>query len=173
MKRKIVQVVLAATLVGVGLSGCASSGPSRYHSRDVGRATSVEFGTVLASRPIEIKGEGALPGGAIGGLAGGLAMSNVGQGTGNVAAVAGGAIAGMFLGAMVGQAVSDRVGVEYTITMTDGRTMVIAQDQAKEDRVFNPGEAVMVQTDVDYQRVLAADHLPDTIKPPKTVKIQK
>lgn len=172
MKRNVVHLVLAAALTGAALSGCASSGQSQYNSRDVGRATSVEFGTVLASRPIEIKGEGALPGGAIGGLAGGLAMSNVGQGTGNTAAIAGGALAGMFLGAMVGQAVTDRVGVEYTVTMTNGKTVVIAQEQAKEDRVFNPSDPVMIQTGVDYQRVLAADHLPDTIKAPKTVKIQ-
>ena len=160
--------LLGAMLV---LAGCATQGQSRYSHQDVGRATVVEFGTVVASRPVDIKGQNTGAGGLVGATAGGLALSNVGQGTGNLAAVLGGALVGGVLGAVAEQAVSDRVGIEYTITLANGKTITMAQEQAQEDRVFAPGERVMVQTSGTYQRVLAADHLPNQIARPQGIKV--
>ncbi|MGQ9371736.1 outer membrane lipoprotein [Azospirillum sp. A39] len=165
----------AATLTvaaAIALGGCATQGQSRYSYQDVGRASLVEFGTVLASRPVDITGRNTGAGGLVGATAGGLAMSNVGQGTGNAAAIIGGALVGAVAGAMAEQAMSDRVGIEYTLTLANGKTLTIVQEQAQGDRVFAPGDAVMVQSSGTYQRVLAADHLPAEITRPKEVKIK-
>lgn len=160
----------ALCLVG-GLSGCATQGQSRYSFQDVGRASTVEFGTVVASRQVDIKGQNTGVGGVIGGTAGGLAMSNVGGGTGNVAAILGGILVGAAIGAMTEQAASDRVGIEYTITLANGKTITIVQEQAAEDRILNPSERVMVQANGSYQRVLPADHLPNQIARPQGIKV--
>jgi len=159
-------VVLAATL-----SGCATQGQSRYSYQDVGRASVVEFGTVLASRPIDIRGQNTGAGGLVGATAGGLAMSNVGRGTGNAAAIIGGAVVGAMVGAAAEQAMSDRVGIEYVITLANGKTITIVQEQAQGDRVFIPGERVMVQASGTYQRVLSAGHLPTEVNRPRDIKI--
>lgn len=162
--------VLSVFLAGM-LAGCATQGQSRYSYQDVGRATSVEFGTVVASRPVDIKGQNTGVGGAVGATAGGLAMSNVGQGSGNVAAIVGGALLGAVVGALAEQAASDRVGIEYVITLANGKTITIVQEQAAQDRVFGPSERVMVQISGNYQRVLPADHLPNQIARPQGIKV--
>lgn len=163
---------VCALLVGAALiSGCATQGQNRYSHQDVGRTTSVEFGTVLATRQVEIQGRNTGVGGALGATAGGLAMSNVGAGTGNIAAIIGGAVVGAAAGALAEQAMSDRMGFEYVVTLANGKTITIVQEQGRNERVFGPGDAVMVQASGTYQRVLSAEHLPSTINRPKTVKI--
>ncbi|AWU95903.1 hypothetical protein DM194_12920 (plasmid) [Azospirillum ramasamyi] len=120
---------------------------------------------------MDIRGQNTGVGGVVGGTAGGLAMSNVGQGSGNVAAILGGVLVGAAIGAMAEQAASDRVGVEYTITLANGKTITIVQEQAAGDRVFSPSERVMVQANGTYQRVLPADHLPNQIARPQGIKV--
>ncbi len=155
----------------LSLGACATQGQSRYGYRDVGQTTSVAFGTVLASRPVDIRGQNTGAGGVIGAGAGGLAMSNVGRGTGNVAAIFGGAVVGGLAGAAAEQAISDRTGIEYVVTLASGQTITIAQDQAPGDPVFGPGQRVMVQTSGSYQRVLSASHLPTEVSRPKDIKV--
>lgn len=164
-------------LAGVGLGilammpGCATQGQSRYSHQEVGRASQVAFGTVLAARQVDITGENTGAGGLVGATAGGLAMSNVGSGNGNIAAILGGVVVGAVAGAVAEQALSDRVGLEYVITLANGKTITIVQEQAATDQVFGPGDAVMVQTSGTYQRVLSATHLPEEITRPKEVRI--
>lgn len=164
-------------LAGMGLAllammpGCATQGQSRYSHQEVGRASQVAFGTVLAARQVDITGENTGAGGLVGATAGGLAMSNVGSGNGNVAAILGGVVVGAVAGAVAEQALSDRVGLEYVITLANGKTITIVQEQAASDQIFGPGDAVMVQTSGTYQRVLSASHLPDEITRPKEVRI--
>lgn len=161
-------VLLAAA---AALSGCATQGQNRYSYQDVGRATAVEFGTIIASRPVDIKGQNTGVGGAVGAAAGGLALSNVGRGSGNLAAILGGALVGAAAGAIAEQAMSDRVGIEYVVTLANGKTITIVQEQAQGDKVFGPGERVMVQTSGTYQRVLPAEHLPTAVNRPKDIKV--
>ena len=168
---KLMIPVAASICLVASLTGCATQGQSRYSFQDVGRASVVEFGTVVASRQVDIRGQNTGVGGVVGGTAGGLAMSNVGQGSGNVAAILGGVLVGAAIGAMAEQAASDRVGVEYTITLANGKTITIVQEQAAGDRVFSPSERVMVQANGTYQRVLPADHLPNQIARPQGIKV--
>lgn len=163
-------MIAVVVLAGL-LAGCATQGQSRYSERDVGRASVVEFGTVIQARQVDIRGENSGIGGMVGGAAGGIAMSGVGQGSGNAAAILGGVVAGALLGAMAEQAMSDRVGIEYIVTLANGSTVTIVQDQPPEDRVFQPGNRVMVQTSGSYRRVLAADHLPTQVNRPAGIKV--
>ncbi|MFP5513018.1 MAG: hypothetical protein ACLGJC_08050 [Alphaproteobacteria bacterium] len=169
--RKLLISAATSICLAASLTGCATQGQSRYSFQDVGRASAVEFGTVVASRQVDIRGQNTGVGGVVGGTAGGLAMSNVGQGSGNVAAILGGVLVGAAIGAMAEQAASDRVGIEYTITLANGKTITIVQEQAAGDRVFNPSERVMVQANGTYQRVLPADHLPNQIARPQGIKV--
>jgi len=163
--------LLAAAVLAAGLAGCATQGQNRYSYQDVGHASIVEFGTVLSSRQVEINGRNTGLGAGVGAAAGGIALSNVGQGSGNAAAILGGVVAGAVIGAVAEQAAADRVGIEYIITLANGKTITIVQEQVKGDRVFVPGDAVMVQESGTYQRVLPADQLPSQITKPKSVKI--
>ncbi len=172
--RQSMKCGLAAAILGVAalsLGACASQSQNRYSYRDVGQATSVEFGTVMATRPVDITGQNTGAGGLVGGAAGGLAMSNVGKGSGNVAAILGGALVGAVAGAVAEQAISDRTGIEYVVTLATGRTITIVQEQAANEPVFGPGQRVMVQTNGTYQRVLSADHLPTETSRPKGIKV--
>lgn len=154
-----------------GLTGCVTQGQNRYSFQDVGRASVVEFGAIVAVRQVDIRGQNTGLGGVVGGTAGGLAMSNVGHGTGNAAAIIGGVLVGAALGAIAEQAASDRIGVEYSITLANGKTITIVQEQAAGDRIFAPADRVMVQANGTYQRVLTADHLPNQIARPQGIKV--
>lgn len=166
---KPLAIALVASLVAVG--GCAFSTQNRYNYRDVGQASVVEFGTVLASRPIEITGENTGLGGVVGTGAGAAIGTQIGQGTGRIAGGLAGAAVGALAGAVIEQALANHSGIEYTIALANGKTVVIAQNLGSDDVVFPPGEPVMVQANGSYQRVLSARNLPDQVARPKTVKV--
>ncbi|TWA69540.1 outer membrane lipoprotein SlyB [Azospirillum baldaniorum] len=169
MKRGLAAAMLGLTVLSLG--ACAGQSQNRYSYRDVGQATSVEVGTVMATRPVDIQGQNTGVGGLVGGAAGGLALSNVGKGSGNVAAILGGAVVGAVAGAVAEQAISDRTGIEYVVTLATGRTITIVQEQGADEPVFGPGQRVMVQTNGTYQRVLSADHLPTETSRPEGIKV--
>jgi outer membrane lipoprotein SlyB len=165
--------VVAVMLLALGaLAGCQHPGQNVYSSREVGRATSVNFGTVLAVREIAIKGEQTGLGAATGGAIGGVAGSQFGRSGGKVASTLGGVLVGGLAGAATEQAIADRRGLEYTVTLQSGTTLTIAQERAAGDRILQPGERVMVQMSGTHQRVLPADQLPTEIKRPVGVTVK-
>ena len=163
--------VASALLLGA-LTGCVSSSQSRYNHNEVGRATVVEFGKVVAARPIEITGKNSGAGAVAGGTAGGLIGTQIGSGNGGLAGVLGGIIVGAAAGGLAEQLASNRQGIEYTIVLSNGKTVVVAQESGEKDRVFAAGERVMVQASGPYQRVLATDHLPEEIERPKGIAVR-
>lgn len=167
--RSSIIILLATTAI---LAGCAKQpGQNQYGYQDVGQTALVEFGTVVNAREVGITGRNTGAGALLGAGAGAGAGAYVGNGSGNAWAIAGGAIAGAVAGAAIEQAAADCTGIEYTITKENGQTVTIVQNQNKEDRVFQAGERVMVQTSGSYQRVLPAEHLPEQIKRPKGIKV--
>lgn len=185
------QKIIAALLLALTLGACANTSQNTYNAAEVGKATTVTFGTILGARQVDIKGENTGLG-AIGGAAVGAGVgTEFGQGTGNAWATGLGAVAGLAAGALAEQELADRKGIEYTLTLESGETLTIVQEQAPTDRVFSAGERVMVQSNCPamtekarndmettwlarcdgYQRILPASHLPDTIKRPKGVKV--
>src|SRR4051794_39249430 len=100
-------LALAATLV---LASCAQPGQNRYGFQDVGRPTAVEFGTLIASREVEITGQNRGVGAMAGVTGGAIAGAGVGGGRGQLGAVLIGALVGGLAGHAVEQAVADHKG---------------------------------------------------------------
>jgi outer membrane lipoprotein SlyB len=168
----MIREIIALGLAGIILAGCARhEGQSQYSYSEVGQSTLVEFGTVVSSRDVGITGRNSGAGALVGAGVGAGAGSYVGSGSGRGWGVAGGAVAGAIAGAVAEQAAADRKGIEYTITKENGRTVTIVQEINPEDKVFQPGARVMVQTSGSYQRVLPTDTLPEQIKRPKGIKV--
>jgi outer membrane lipoprotein SlyB len=126
------------------LSGCQNYNASaqNYTYGEVQREQIVRTGVVTAVVPITIdagksSGVGLLAGGALGGVAG----NAVGGGSGRAIATVGGAI----LGALAGNAVENRTntesGLQITVRLDNGQTVVIAQAA---DIPITPGQRVQV-----------------------------
>lgn len=165
------QSLLAVALLALTLGACANTSQNTYNAAEVGKATTVTFGTVLGARQVDIKGDNTGVG-AIGGAAVGAGVgSEFGSGTGNAWATGLGAVAGLAAGALAEQEIANRQGIEYTLTLESGETLTIVQEMQTGERILATGERVMVQDYGKYQRVLAASHLPETIKRPKGVKV--
>lgn len=162
---------LALLLLAVTITACASASQNTYDAAEVGKAKPVTFATVLGSRVVNIKGENSGLGLLGGGAAGAGVGSEFGTGTGNAWATAAGAVAGAAAGYLAEQEINNRDGVEYTLTLETGETLNIVQELKEGEPVFPNGARVMVQDYGKYQRVLAADHLPEAIKRPKGVKV--
>jgi outer membrane lipoprotein SlyB len=169
MRRSRLALALLAALV---LPGCQRSGQNTYSASEVGYARAVDFGTVVAVREVAIKGEQTGIGAAVGGAAGGVAGAAFGHGIGNVASTLGGVLLGGLAGAGAEQAIGDRTGLEYTVTMQNGSTIQVVQNRNEGDRVLQPGERVMVQANGATQRVLPADRLPTELQRPKGITVK-
>lgn len=168
---KISRLILVFVASTVFLSGCAHRSQNNYNYDEVGKSSAVSFGTVVAVREIDITGQNTGLG-AVGGAAAGAGIgSQIGSGSGNAAAVVGIAVAGAIAGAVAEQAISDRKGIEYTITLQTGITLTIVQEAPADERIMAVGERVMVQNSGGYQRVLSAQALPTEIKRPQGIKV--
>jgi outer membrane lipoprotein SlyB len=132
----------------------------------------LEFGTIITERQVDITGKNTGTGAILGGTAGGLVGSMVGRGGGNAAAIIGGLVVGAVAGAVAEQAMANRVGVDYTILLRNGKAITIVQEQQPRDRIFAPSERVMVQASGAYQRVLPTDNVPTEMNRPKGIEIR-
>jgi outer membrane lipoprotein SlyB len=154
------------------VAGCNFSTQTRYNYAEVGQIQVVNFGTVIGVRDIDIVAETSIGGGVVGGVGGAVAGGNIGSGTGSLAAVVGGAVVGATVGAALEQAIRNRGGVEYTVTLENGKTLTVAQNVSDKDVVLRTGDRVMVQINGAYQRVLPANQLPTEIERPKGIKFK-
>lgn len=166
-----VAVLASVLVVALMFSGCARQSQNTYRYDEVGRSSAVSFGTIVAVRPVDIIGQNTGLGAGLGATAGAGVGSQIGQGTGNAWAVVGGVIIGAVAGAIAEQAVADRTGVEYTVTLESGVTLTIVQETPQGERILGAGERVIVQNTGGYQRVLSATHLPTQIKRPAGIKV--
>ena len=162
---------IAILCVALGMSGCMHSSQSVYTSQDVGKASAVSFGVIVGKRSIDIKGENSGLGAAVGGAAGAGGGAYMGSGSGRLWAVGGGLLAGAVIGGLMEQGMSNRTGVEYTVTLDSGVTMTFPQNISAKDTPLNVGDRVMVQNTGGYQRVLPASHLPTEVKRPQGIKV--
>jgi outer membrane lipoprotein SlyB len=162
---------LLALLALLGLAGCETQSQNQYSYAEVGQTQSVSFGTVVSSRPVGIIGKNTGGGALVGAAAGGGAMSYVGNGPGQPWAIAAGALVGAAVGAIAEQKMSDKKGIEYTVTLEDGLTVTNVQELKEGERVLQPGERVMLQNTGQFQRVIPADNLPTSIPRPKGIKV--
>ncbi len=139
MKNLILTLLLASTLVG-----CAQQGlyGTSYSRNQVGRAQTVEYGSVVSVTPVVIEGRtDGVVGSGTGAVIGGIAGSQVGGGSGQSLATVVGAVAGGLVGQRVEQAATKRQGQELTIRMDSGRVLSVVQE-VEDGRFFYAGDRV-------------------------------
>jgi outer membrane lipoprotein SlyB len=158
-------------LVILFLAACETPGQNVYDYREAGQSVIVNFGTVVDVRPIKIKGPNSGGGAVAGGVAGAGLGSQAGSGDGALAMALIGGVAGAVAGGIAEQSLQDKTGLDFTITLENGKTVTISQYFKKDEAVIKTGDRVMVQTSGSYQRVLPASHLPEQIKRPKGIKV--
>ncbi len=167
MKRLAVFIGVACILAA---AGCQRPGQNVYSHSEVGKASQVIFGTLLAVREVEVQGQNTGLGALAGAAGGGIAGNQIGRGGGSAAATLVGVVIGGIVGALAEQAVANRKALEYTVTLETGATITVVQDHDEGERVLQPGERVMLQVTGGTQRVLPADNLPTELKRPTGIK---
>ena len=137
----------------LSLTGCTPKvGGSDYTSTSAQQVYAVEFGYVHSARTVLINDSntntaiGAVGGGVIGGIIGNM----FGRGHGNTLATMGGAMLGAAMGGAAGQGVGNQQGVEVTVTLDSGKTIVVVQGA---DMQFYTGQRVRVTTGAGSTRV--------------------
>ena len=145
MKQSMIGFVLVLCAVCALFAGCATD---VVRPGEQPQATqTVRMGVVEGVRDVQIDGgrpaTGA--GAAIGAVVGGVAGAYVGSGRGSVIGTVIGSVLGGLGGSQVEQAAGRRAGLELTVRLDEGRTMVIAQAQG--DGQFRAGDRVRVVSD--------------------------
>lgn len=173
---RILMTVAVAGVMGV-TGGCTTPklSDSLYRESEVGLAKSVVRCRVLAVREVEIRNsEQNNFGGAAGAILGGTAGSSAGgEGTvGRALAVELGVIAGAIIGNKLGDTMSGRKGLEYSVITANGEELTFVQEFLDDDRVIRVGDTCRMQVARDGRnRVLPAESLPETIQAPKQTTI--
>lgn len=124
------------------LGGCVSGGVVQS-GEQTHRDHSVRHGVVEAVRDVQI--EGGRPtgaGGLIGAVVGGVAGSHIGSGRGSIVGSVVGSVVGGLVGNAAEQAATRKAGVEISVRLDEGRTVVIAQTAGGDS--FKPGDRVRV-----------------------------
>jgi len=134
---------LAAVFLGVLLlAGCATPGNNTVDRTDVGQINEVEYGEVVAVRPVTIDGSRTGVGTVAGAIIGGAAGSEVGgDGTTNLIVGVVGAVIGGIIGNEVEREVTKGEGFEYTIRLDNGRTITVVQAGRQ---MLYPGDRVEI-----------------------------
>jgi outer membrane lipoprotein SlyB len=152
------------------LTACVTDGQNTYSEADVGRETQIEWGRIVKAREVKIQGKNTGTGSVVGATAGGLGGAQIGNGSGSVAGAIGGVVLGAIIGGVIENQAQKRMGIEYTITKRNGKTVTIVQNIMKDDAPLRKGDRVMIQTTGSYMRVLPADDLPEKVKKPKILR---
>ncbi|MEM6490212.1 MAG: hypothetical protein AAF677_18420, partial [Pseudomonadota bacterium] len=105
-------------------------------------------------------------GAVAGATAGGLALSPAGQGAGRAFAILGGVLGGLIIGTVAEQVARNRTGVEYTLVLEDGRTLMLVQDVEDGEPAIPPGARVLLQYGRGFTRVIPADTVPEAVDRP-------
>ena len=142
--------ISAITLIYL-LAACSSPTKDVY---EVGQIQEVLEGRIVESRFIDIDAKDSGNGMAAGGLAGGIgSLLTVGGGFGLAAFLLGTAV-GAVVGYVVEDVATDRDGVEYILSLDDGRTVTVIQNRGDEDQPMPPGTEIFLQFGSNYTRVV-------------------
>jgi outer membrane lipoprotein SlyB len=131
-------VVLSALTI----TACAGGlGGRDYDRSDARRAYRAEAGQVVSVVPVRIEGQYTELG-TVGGAAVGYSLGRIiGDGSGSRVAGAVGGVAGAVAGREIEKAATRESGLEITVDMDRGDTLVIVQS---DEVVFQPGERIRV-----------------------------
>ncbi|MFZ1342850.1 glycine zipper 2TM domain-containing protein [Thiothrix eikelboomii] len=142
-------VVLMATHLLAACTAAPSS--NRYSTTQAGTLQEVQFGTVLAVRPVMIEQNSSETGQVAGGIIGGVAGSEVGQGKGQIVGSVAGAVAGSAIGSIIDRASDAKQGLEITVKLQNERIVALAQIA---DEMFQVGDNVKILSSNGKSRVV-------------------
>ena len=148
MKHKIIFIflIILITVIQTGCSRNLSSG--FYTSSKVGEVINTFKGKIIQARVVNIRDADQISKNTVGVITGSFLGSAAGsqiieeEGTGSNVMTALGAFLGAIAGAFLQEKLTEQKGIEYTISLTDGRTLTIVQGI---DTNFNIGQSVNVQ----------------------------
>lgn len=134
------------------LAGCTVAPSSnRYSTTQAGTLQEVQFGTVVAVRPVMIEQNSSETGQVAGGIIGGVAGSEVGQGKGQIVGSVAGAVAGSAIGSIIDRASEAKPGLEITVKLQNERIVALAQIA---DEMFQVGDSVKILSSNGKSRVV-------------------
>lgn len=141
---KIIATICVAVTSLAIFTGCPSANTGAVFSRSEAlQAQTVLLGTVIDVRAGKIEGTksavGAIAGGALGAVTGNL----FGGGRGNTIATVAGGVVGAGAGAAVEEKLTQKNGLQITVQLDYGQTVVIVQEA---DVQFFAGQRVRVLT---------------------------
>ena len=124
--------LIPALVSGLLVAGCTATPTANSYGRgEAMRAQSVDFGSILSIRPVNIRPDSTMVGTGTGALLGGLAGSQLGGGT---AANAAGAVAGAVAGGALGSALQgsqNTPGLELTVKLDNGNNIAVEDQRRK------------------------------------------
>jgi outer membrane lipoprotein SlyB len=138
----MLRLAAISLVLATGLAACAPQNTGNTISQgQLGQASSVSFGTVVAMRPVTVQGTSGV-GTTAGAVAGGVAGSFIGgDWRSNVLAGLGGAIVGGLAGNAIERGVTQGQAVEFVIREDRGSDIAVVQTNEEGLQV---GERVMV-----------------------------
>ncbi len=143
-----------AALVVLSLVACGTPAQDDYPTEISPTLYEVLEGEVVTSRPVNVRernrGVGLMAGGLAGGFSGGMALG--GQ-LGPAGSLVGGVV-GAAIGFFVEEAINGSDGIEYLVTLKDGRTVTVVQLQEEDEEVLSPGADVYIQHTWNSSRVV-------------------
>ncbi|CAG0951729.1 Outer membrane lipoprotein pcp [Methylophilaceae bacterium] len=132
--------VIAAIVLSLFLTACASSNSGSVYSRDEARKTqTVRMGVVESIRQVKLEGTKSPVGTVAGGAVGGIAGSSIGSGRGSAVAAVLGAVVGGLAGSAAEEGLTRKDGIEITVKLDSGGMVAVVQEA---DEQFQPGERV-------------------------------
>ncbi|HEX9783157.1 MAG TPA: glycine zipper 2TM domain-containing protein [Opitutaceae bacterium] len=137
------KILILAAVTSLAATGCTSTGGRTVYTRSqINQAHRIELGTVVGVRRVVIDGESTQIGLYGGGAVGAIGGSQVGSGAGSALGGVAGGVAGMVVGREVEKAMTRKEGLEITVALDDGSTVMIVQETDKGG--FEDGDRVRV-----------------------------
>lgn len=137
-------VLLAACgILALGLGACEQHNTGKtYTQKQLGTTSSVESGTIVSSREVNVAGTNSGVGTVVGAGAGAVAGSALGKNTRtNILGGIGGAVLGGIIGHGVEDVATRGKATEFVVQRADGSTFAVVQ--TNEDNL-QPGERVLI-----------------------------
>ncbi len=136
------KTILVVALLLVLTAGCASSMSGNAYSRDQARKVqTVDEGTVMYVRSVQIEGTKSGLGTIAGGVLGAVVGSTIGGGSGRAVATVAGGVVGGVAGSAVEEGATKQDGLEITVELDYGEVIAIVQAA---DQPFFVGDRVRV-----------------------------
>lgn len=131
--------IICAFCVCLVLSACGIGNTNTTYSRsDIGQQALVDFGRIIAIRPVNVEGTSTV--GTLGGaIAGGAAGSMIGGNTAvNIIGGVGGAIVGGVAGSAAEKAITADTAMQFIVQKQNGQTISVIQSNEEGLKVGDP-----------------------------------